>query len=393
MENHPCFRLFNEINYHNSRLAVLGIEAETVLDDMKNQGLPAESLDIFYDVARIAAGLEKKISKNSEEKETKRCKWWNRGYCKEKNSCTFVHEKEDCKDHLNGSCTNRGCKTLRHRKQCRYFSTVEGCHRRDRCEYLHVAHNKEEAGINNEKTSCDKEVQTKDNNEVKGSEALAKDKTESEREIVEEETQTVAEKKCNCEEDFEQSDIIIKEDKIICVMKRANCSEAEWRDYEEKVESEMDLKDLLEDLGKVIEAAHRLSERKKGEQLVENNINEKFVEPNMVKDVMECESKAESWSTHIENTTIKTRQVELCPVTIKEGWLYCDSCEYKCKKKNTIKKHMRTKHSQCLSCDECGKKFASEYSLEKHKEKEHEEIENESDQSFVFSESMLDEFL
>ena len=54
---------------------------------------------------------------------------------------------------------------------------------------------------------------------------------------------------------------------------------------------------------------------------------------------------------------------------------------------------MRTKHSQCLSCDECGKKFASEYSLEKHKEKEHEEIENESDQSFVFSESMLDEFL
>ena len=50
---------------------------------------------------------------------------------------------------------------------------------------------------------------------------------------------------------------------------------------------------------------------------------------------------------------------------------------------------MRTKHNQCLSWDECGQNFASE----KHKEKEHEDIENESDQSFVFSESILDEFL
>ena len=73
--------------------------------------------------------------------------------------------------------------------------------------------------------------------------------------------------------------------------------------------------------------------------------------------------------------------------------MICDLCEYKCKKKNTMKKHVRTKHSHCISCDECGKLDASQYALDMHKEKDHTDMENESDQSFVFSESMLDEYL
>ena len=54
---------------------------------------------------------------------------------------------------------------------------------------------------------------------------------------------------------------------------------------------------------------------------------------------------------------------------------------------------MRTKHSHCILCNECGNLFATEYSLDIHIGKDYKEIENESDQSFVFSESMLDEFL
>ena len=54
---------------------------------------------------------------------------------------------------------------------------------------------------------------------------------------------------------------------------------------------------------------------------------------------------------------------------------------------------MRTKHSQCVSCDEYGKLFGSENSLALDRGKDHEEIENETDQSYVFSKSMLDEFL
>ena len=64
-----------------------------------------------------------------------------------------------------------------------------------------------------------------------------------------------------------------------------------------------------------------------------------------------------------------------------------------CKKKNSMKKHVRTKHNHCISCDECGKLVASQYSLDINKEKDHTDMEKESDQSFVFSESMLDKFL
>ena len=211
--------------------------------------------------------------------------------------------------------------------------------------------------------------------------------TEVVRETVEKDIQTEVEQKCSCEVDCEQSDVLIKEDKIIRVLKRAKCSEAEWKEYEEKVESEMDFKDLLEDLGKVIEAASRLSERNK--EQVENNIIEMVVEPNTVKESMESEVETESGSPHIQN---KNKETESCEEAVKESWIYCKICEYKCKKKNTIKKHIRTKHSKCISCDECGKLFASEYSLDIHKEKDQKEIDNESDQSFVFSKSMLDEF-
>ena len=98
-------------------------------------------------------------------------------------------------------------------------------------------------------------------------------------------------------------------------MKRANCSDQEWKEYEEKVESEIDLKDLLEDLGKLIEAASRLSEKNKEQQLVNNNINKIVAENNKKEDSMENVMQGES-----DEATNK-------------GWIYCKVCEYKCKKK------------------------------------------------------------
>ena len=83
----------------------------------------------------------------------------------------------------------------------------------------------------------------------------------------------------------------------------------------------------------------------------------------------------------------------MCEEAVIDGWIYCEICDYKCKKKNTIMKHMRTKHCHGIYCDECGILFSTAYSLDIHKGTDHKEIENESDQSFVFSESMLDEFL
>ena len=374
VENDPCFKVFTEISFHNERLVVLGQEGLKVLEEKKKEGMPLSVHDPLYDMALKAAG----IGVLKDVKVVKRCKWWNRGFCRERDNCSYNHQKGDCEEHLNGGCTQRGCTTLRHRKQCRYYNTSLGCHRGESCEYLHKL----------EKDTMESEAVDK-NLGSQGVEAeVVTEKVEKE---VQKEKET--EKNCNCEVDCESSDVIMKENKIICVLKRAKCSESEWKEYEEKVESEMDLKDLLEDLGKVIEAASRLSKKNKEIQSCENNINEKVVQSNLVVNNSEFEVQNKSGSPDIENTNVENSLLELCEEAVKNGWIYCEICEYKCKNKNTIRKHMRTKHSQCISFEECGKLFSSEYSLAIHTGKDNEQIENESDHSFVFSESMLDEFL
>ena len=42
-------------------------------------------------------------------------------------------------------------------------------------------------------------------------------------------------------------------------MKRACCSDKEWDEYKDKVDSEMDISEFLEDLGMVLEASDRVS--------------------------------------------------------------------------------------------------------------------------------------
>ena len=76
------------------------------------------------------------------------------------------------------------------------------------------------------------------------------------------ETHTIKVKKFFCTKEFKTIGAHIFEDKVICVLKRAICSEEEWKEYEEKVEFEMELSELLEDLGKVVEATNRLTKKK-----------------------------------------------------------------------------------------------------------------------------------
>ena len=79
----------------------------------------------------------------------------------------------------------------------------------------------------------------------------------------------------------------------------------------------------------------------------------------------------------------------------KDEWLYCEMCVYKCKIKKTMVKHLNTKHKSYKSCKVCGKKFITEDSLIKHKEEHGSStpLASSQDSSFVFSESMLDEFI
>ena len=75
--------------------------------------------------------------------------------------------------------------------------------------------------------------------------------------VKEQESQTVEEEICICKKECNVSKVQYNKDKVICILKRAICSEEEWQDYEDKVQSEMDIEELLEDLGKVLEATDR----------------------------------------------------------------------------------------------------------------------------------------
>ena len=68
-------------------------------------------------------------------KDRRGCKWWNWGFCKEKDGCYFSHQSGDCQDHLQGRCSSKSCNTLRHRKVCKFFLTEEGCLMGEICAY------------------------------------------------------------------------------------------------------------------------------------------------------------------------------------------------------------------------------------------------------------------
>ena len=94
-----------EINYHNSRLVVLRGEALKVLEMMRSQELPMEVHDPLFQIAVRASGLEGDKSQN--QNKAKRCKWWNRGFCREKEGCSYDHPKEACPDHMDGKCNKK----------------------------------------------------------------------------------------------------------------------------------------------------------------------------------------------------------------------------------------------------------------------------------------------
>ena len=70
-----------------------------------------------------------------------------------------------------------------------------------------------------------------------------------------------------------------------------------------------------------------------------------------------------------------------------ESQIYCELCSISCKNKKALEKHMNSSHEGHKSCEVCGEKILSAETLKNHVKNIH----NES--SFVFSQSMLDEFL
>lgn len=72
------------------------------------------------------------------KRKTRRCRYYNRGFCKFKTKCRFFHPLGICKEYL----TSQKCETLncldRHPKPCKWLESKEGCRRGTECEYSHA---------------------------------------------------------------------------------------------------------------------------------------------------------------------------------------------------------------------------------------------------------------
>ena len=66
-----------------------------------------------------------------------KCKYQNRGFCKEGKMCNFVHYNEVCKEHKSfGACPQERVCPFRHPNKCKYWSNGF-CWRGPDCVYLH----------------------------------------------------------------------------------------------------------------------------------------------------------------------------------------------------------------------------------------------------------------
>ena len=67
----------------------------------------------------------------TEDKVPIKCKYYNRGYCRNKSGCKYYHPTSDCQE----QCSIKDCR-FRHRNECRY---KQYCYhyRKGQCEFIH----------------------------------------------------------------------------------------------------------------------------------------------------------------------------------------------------------------------------------------------------------------
>ena len=104
----------------------------------------------YNDVCKIVHGLfpiikhlEERIvhmEKSNEKgnvKISKRCKFFNSGYCRNARDCVYSHSSETCQDYLtSGRCPSYITCPKRHPRECRHWK-AGNCYRGDYCLYLH----------------------------------------------------------------------------------------------------------------------------------------------------------------------------------------------------------------------------------------------------------------
>ena len=132
---------------NSDAIKVLDKEIICILDDKSKKDMEKKEVD------NAIKELNKKIQKkqvNTQNvandtvgdkvvnRKSKKCRYFNRGYCKYKTKCRYVHPKKICDQYLaSQKCDNVDCQD-RHPKLCKWKEGRDGCKRDTECDYLHV---------------------------------------------------------------------------------------------------------------------------------------------------------------------------------------------------------------------------------------------------------------
>ena len=272
------------------------------------------------------------------------CKHSKFGYCKYGKDCTGKHFDEECENL--SECDNVKNCHKRHPKRCKRFDSGN-CSFKKQCAYKH------------QKPSVDKD-QVKINEKV---EVLEK--------VVEALTQKVISLETKLEEAIQNKTVDSETNKKSRKLDIAS---------KEQMESEKDKQSSTE-----------------SKSSLDPNLKTKGTNTNRVGKSSVFIFGAEARKSVLEKH--KSEEIEKSLNAFK-----CDLCDYRCEKSNTLKKHNKTKHIK-QKCSKCSVEFKTSIDLLSHIAREHHDEEegklqstpkSDSEQEkpdFVFSESMLDEFL
>ena len=97
-----------------------------------------QMVNIVSEIIKILKKEENKLVENMKKKSMKRCKFDNRGFCKQGTSfCKFLHADRVCEEYFtSGSCSLGSSCQLRHPWKCRYWRRGY-CWRSNDCVFLH----------------------------------------------------------------------------------------------------------------------------------------------------------------------------------------------------------------------------------------------------------------
>ena len=159
--------LINQIKGINKRISTIEEEMEhnnnskEVQEIIKLQPIMDEIIVANSDAIKIIKSEVKNIkqNKNDDEKTYKKlekstsndlvkeikCKYNNRGYCRNKQKCKYLHSNIVCEKHIKGEvCENNHC-SLRHPRKCLLFRMKSGCRFGLSCQYIHENNDKEKS--------------------------------------------------------------------------------------------------------------------------------------------------------------------------------------------------------------------------------------------------------